>query len=265
MKDMLSDETFPETGDETSPLRRVYPCRYGCGFSGSPQELSAHYRRDHKEDRETTGREEGPPEAPTPRRRPVSPIEDLIGEIPNLKSAIEFSRWKQRLQATDPSLYKVFFPTGHEEAGPMSKLVDLEVLRAVRAMNQEYMGSKPMGPSLEAQQLMQLRDEFKELQEKLEVEREKRLYDKIEALERALEGLKGSTSDLQYIVGKATDFLDRWVAQGGGPGAEVLLGALGYQKIPLEPPPPVENVHRPNLDELAKEGLVVNVKRDRNE
>jgi len=43
------DESPPVTGGTVeSALTRIYPCKYKCGFSGSPQQLAAHYRKEHK-------------------------------------------------------------------------------------------------------------------------------------------------------------------------------------------------------------------------
>jgi hypothetical protein len=64
-------ETEEEPQEKQHPFTAVYPCKYGCGFQGTPQQLSAHYRTVHRHERAEFQPSQGvggplPGEAPIP-------------------------------------------------------------------------------------------------------------------------------------------------------------------------------------------------------
>jgi hypothetical protein len=214
------------------------------------------------------GGEEGPPQGAAV----AAEVEDpRLTEIADLKTQVRLLELRRqelereaKLKRLDPTYGRA--PPEDPDIGFLSSLRKKELIEIeIERMKAEVEAvRRPPMPS-DNSAIKNLQEELKGLRERLDEEKEKRLLSEIEDLRRTIEGLKGSTSDLQYVVGKATEFANQWVTQGGGPGAEVLLGALGYTKVPLNPnpPPPVEDAPRPPLDELAKEGLVVRVtKRD---
>jgi hypothetical protein len=199
----------------------------------------------------------------------LSEIEDLRTQVKLLELRRQEAERELKLRKLDPT-----YGRGPPEDEDIRFLTGLEKKRVLEAEAEriraqaEAVRQPPMPSDNSA--IKNLQEELKGLRERLEEEKERRLLNEIADLRRTVEGLKGSTSDLQYVVGRTVDFANQWVSQGGGPGAEILLGALGYTKVPLNPspPPPVEDAPKPTdaLNELRKENLVVKVvKRDKSE
>ncbi len=139
---------------QESPLNRIYSCRYrgltGCSFTGSPQELSAHYRREHKGDRQLDKDNEETQGTPPKALDQENPFKDLVDDLPTVKSAINISRWKGRLKIQDPGMFKMLFPaeaSGEAPGSIGSKLVDLQMADYIRSLTEKTeAGRQPQLP-----------------------------------------------------------------------------------------------------------------------
>jgi DNA repair exonuclease SbcCD ATPase subunit len=230
---------------EMSETSESYSCPICQKAFTSQSSLKAHMIRTHR----TRGLEYSR-EAPTPNIQPMeSPIPDLLADLKNIKSAVEFARWRDRLKLQAPDLYRVFFPTPKsEESEDTSKLlVNLEVFRLLRQIREEMEASRPNQPnnndsltSLQ-NQLENYRQELSKLREELN-RREKELHEKdiqhlnaaIEDLKRQVENARLATSDFAVLIKEVKDLGEKWIKFSGGPLVELLMNSLGYVKLPSE-------------------------------
>lgn len=204
-----------------------------------------------------------------------SPIPDLFAELPAIKDAVVFSRWKARLRQQDPQLFRVFFPeaVAAEVQDPTNRLVNLELVRYLRAMREEeetkaQAKAQPAQNNPFIQNLFgkqnQLMSRIEKLEEELKSERERRLEQRIDFLEKRLE----DKEKFDYKI-RELDFLDKR-ARGIGEKIDRLAGgriAAAFQDRVLKQyapeyvGQPSERVPeaQPNLEELKKHGLCVTV------
>ena len=218
-----------------------------CGKTfSSESSLRGHLIRSHRT-RDSSYSKGGP----TPTVEPMeSPIPDLLADLKNIKSAVEFARWRDRLKLQAPDLYRVFFPTPKSEASEdvTSKLVNLEALRIMRQIREEMEASRPNQPNSNdlalttlQSQLESYREELSKLREELH-KKELEIYQKdlqhlnsaIEDLKRQVENARLATSDFAVLVKEVKDLGEKWIKFSGGPLVELLMNSLGYVKMPSE-------------------------------
>lgn len=230
---------------EVSETSESYSCPICQRVFTSQSSLKGHMLRAHR----TRGLEYR--EAPTPAVEPIeSPIPDLLADLKNIKSAVEFARWRDRLKVQAPDLYRVFFPTPKSDASEdvTSKLVNLEALRIMREIRQEMEASRPNQPNSNDSALVTLqsqlesyREELSKLREELH-KRELEIYQKdlqhlnsaIEDLKRQVENARLATSDFAVLIKEVKDLGEKWIKFSGGPLVELLMNSLGYVKLPSE-------------------------------
>jgi hypothetical protein len=250
---MSSDKSNPDISEdiqteppisEISETSESYSCPICQKAFTSQSSLKAHMIRSHR----TRGLEYSR-EAPTPTVEPMeSPIPDLLSDLKNIKSAVEFARWRDRLKMQAPDLYRVFFPTPKSEASEdvTSKLVNLEALRIMRQIREEMEASRPNQPNnndsaLIQSQLESYREELSKLREELH-KKELEIYQKdlqhlnsaIEDLKRQVENARLATSDFAVLIKEVKDLGEKWIKFSGGPLVELLMNSLGYVKLPSE-------------------------------
>ena len=208
------------------PISTDYQCP-DCGrVFDNPNSLKMHRIKVHRQSEYSRG---APMETPIP---------DLMADLKNIKSAVEFARWRDRLKMQAPDLYRVFFPTPKSEASEevTSKLVNLEALRIMRQIRAEMEGSQPNNSdsvltSLQSQ-LESYKEELARLREELHKKDIDFLTQTVQDLKQQINTLRGSTSDLVALVREAKDLGEKWIRLGGGPMAELFLGQLGFVKVP---------------------------------
>jgi DNA repair exonuclease SbcCD ATPase subunit len=163
-----------------------------------------------------------------------TPIPDLMADLKNIKSAVEFARWRDRLKMQAPDLYRVFFPTPKPEEfeDVTSKLVNIEVFRLLRQIREEMEGSRPNNLTSLQSQLEGYKEELTRLREELHKKDIDFLTQTVQDLKQQINSLRGSTSDLVALVREAKDLGEKWIRLGGGPLAELFLGQLGFVKVP---------------------------------
>jgi SMC interacting uncharacterized protein involved in chromosome segregation len=179
-----------------------------------------------------------------------TPIPDLLADLKNIKSAVEFARWRDRLKMQAPDLYRVFFPTPKPEESEdvTSKLVNIEVFRLLRQIREEMQSSRPNqsnsnDSALTAlqSQLQAYKEELSRLREELS-RKEREIYEKdiqhlnsaIEDLKRQVENARLATSDFAVLIKEVKDLGEKWIKFSGGPLVELLMNSLGYVKVPSE-------------------------------
>jgi hypothetical protein len=216
---------------EISETSEAFRCDICGKIFPSEASLRGHLIRAHRT--RDSSYSKGPPIEPM-----ASPIPDLIGDLKNIKSAVEFARWRDRLKMQAPDLYRVFFPTSKSEASEevTSKLVNLEALRIMRQIREEMEGSRPNNSDSALTSLQSQLEGYKEELARLREELHKKdidfLTQTVQDLKQQINTLKGSTSDLVALVREAKDLGEKWIRLGGGPMAELFLGQLGFVKVP---------------------------------
>jgi len=226
-----------------TPISADYQCP-DCGrVFDNPNSLKMHRIKVHRQSEYSRGE-------PTPNIQPMeSPIPDLLADLKNIKSAVEFARWRDRLKMQAPDLYRVFFPTPKPEASEdvTSKLVNLEVFRLLRQIREEMQASRPNEPNNDSaltslqNQLQAYKEELSRLREELS-QKEKEIYQKdiqhlnsaIEDLKRQVENARLATSDFAVLIKEVKDLGEKWIKFSGGPLVELLMNSLGYVKVPSE-------------------------------
>jgi SMC interacting uncharacterized protein involved in chromosome segregation len=179
-----------------------------------------------------------------------TPIPDLLADLKNIKSAVEFARWRDRLKLQAPDLYRVFFPSPKSEASEdvTSKLVNLEALRIMRQIREEMEASRPIQSNSNDSALATLRSQLESYKEELQRLREElhkkelEVYEKdiqhlnsaIEDLKRQIENARLATSDFAVLIKEVKDLGEKWLKFSGGPLVELLMNSLGYVKMPSE-------------------------------
>jgi hypothetical protein len=226
------------------PISADYQCP-DCGrVFDNPNSLKMHRIKVHRQSEYSKG-------APTPTVEPMeTPIPDLLADLKNIKSAVEFARWRERLKMQAPDLYRVFFPTPKPEESEdiTSKLANIEVFRLLREIRREMEASRPNQPNnndsaLTAlqSQLESYKEELSRLREELH-KKEMEVYQKdiqhlnsaIEDLKRQVENARLATSDFAVLIKEVKDLGEKWIKFSGGPLVELLMNSLGYVKVQSE-------------------------------
>jgi DNA repair exonuclease SbcCD ATPase subunit len=239
-----NNENIEIPSPTTEPMSEEYVCNI-CGRSfSSAVSLKMHKIKVHRQSEYSRGE-------PTPNIQPMeSPIPDLLADLKNIKSAVEFARWRDRLKMQAPDLYRVFFPTPKSEASEdaTSKLVNLEVFRLLRQIREEMEASRPNQPNSNdsaltalQSQLENYRQELSRLREELH-KKEMEVYQRdiqhlnsaIEDLKRQIENARLATSDFAVLIKEVKDLGEKWLKFSGGPLVELLMNSLGYVKLPSE-------------------------------
>jgi len=254
---MLSDREVDREGtgeDRPSPppqLTAQYPCKFECGFVGSPAQLAGHYRSEHrgeKPEASASTAERGPPS------REESPISDLVSDLPVLKSAVEVSRWKGRLRVQDPAMFRLLFPSesGEGSGEPSARLANVAFAEYLRSLqDREEEKRQPSGDG----EIVELRREIMTLKE----EGRKR---ELEALRNEIKELRGEiragTDSITGLAREAKDVLSTWQRGDGGPflrSLSPLAGAFSSKVLQGYAPEEYQKLQQKLVEAGARDGI----------
>ena len=142
-------------------------------------------------------------EHPIPQAIRTEPFSDLFAELPSVKGAVEFSRWKQRLKNLDPEQFYQFFPNER----PVKKEENDSVNLAFKIDREEsvtdYFKAKAealrntstcsVNPGFE--EIKILREEIQRLKEEKETDFRNQILNKISDLETKLNDPRGTSRE----------------------------------------------------------------------
>ena len=260
--------------------------------------LGKHHLRPVYQDEEGLGGPSSPPSRGHVKAS-ESPISDLTAEIPHIRDAVSLARWKERLRQQDPQLFRVFFPSEPETPGAANstaRLVDVEVVRALRSLENETQHPKVAaeGPyeevteyvdkngnlaapdraftmrttkrpvalaSGESADVRELKEKVESLTQKLEDERFASLKNSMENSITSLRNeIKNNESELKTLITSATDLAKSWISS-PGPAAQIAAAKLGFKAVVVEdfPPAAPEEARDGVVEGLKKHGYVARV------
>jgi hypothetical protein len=243
----LSDdnENFPDSGPELPepqerphPFTAVYPCKYGCGFQGTPQQLSAHYRREHRQDSGESLGEGGLP--PTPKTGAKDPyVETLEQENARLKRELENALLQHRLSRYQPTPSPTLQGQDLVASDPLLRVKYAQLLDAIR--EQEEIRKQALKGDGDNSVLITLQNQLESYKEELS-----KYHEKIEELketirQKDLENLKMEIANLREQVAKrgesdfaiAVNALSERIDRLGERFETMVMASWGYQKIPI--------------------------------
>ncbi|MDH5771054.1 MAG: hypothetical protein OEZ25_07200 [Candidatus Bathyarchaeota archaeon] len=190
---------------------------------------------------------------------PQSPIQDLVDEIPNIRDAVELSRWKRRLQLENPELANLMYPEeGQRKSDISEKLVNLEAFRLLRQMRkeEEYNGQPQEGVvMMEDAEKERLVEELKELRGKLETEKEKRHQAQIDGLRNEFDAKLAQKGDWWE---KSMGELKEPIHRVGNMLESLVKGAVNAE-FPQQPPQrkkPIRKVGEKTILEMLPSDMV---------
>ena len=259
---------LPEPVPDQDPLRAIYPCRYGCGFSGRPQELSAHYRRDHRGDRQPIGDDRdvgGAPSRPSLEEDPRdAEFRDLAKQVKVLELQRQQLDKEQRIRRLDPGFGGRALSTEDPDIAFLNSLRKKELLEAevdkTRAQAEAYRNPWPAPPAADAE-VGKLRDELAKMKEQMQDQRFEFLKNSLETSIQGLRSeLKNNQSELKTMIVEAADLAKTWIAS-PGPAAQIAAAKLGFKAVVVEdfPPAAPEGARNGVVEGLKPHGFVARI------
>jgi len=175
--------------------------------------------------------------------------------------AVKLARAKNQLRTLDPNAYAQLYGQEKGEKSPTSMLLDLEVMKTLRAMRGANNGGAASGGDEE------LRTEVRDLKQQLQDQKYATLTDSIKELREEIRASKSQgTSDLAVVVQSvektATKFLEK------ANMIDVGMALMGYDRVPVNAVTPSAAKAPPGartgiIQGLREKGLVTMIREGR--